>query len=129
MPPRFLLQAGGGGDPRLRPSRSGAQSARRDVRRALRAASRPARAPELTPAAIDTLASKVRDAVAHRVYPAYDALLRVLAGQIAHAQEEPGVWRLPDGDAYYAYELRCQTSTDLVRRRDPSRSGSSWRTS
>jgi uncharacterized protein (DUF885 family) len=69
--------------------------------------------PDLTPTAIDTLASRVRDAVAHRVYPAYDALLRVLAGQIANAQEDAGVWRLPDGDAYYAYELRCQTSTDL----------------
>jgi uncharacterized protein (DUF885 family) len=79
----------------------------------LRASVASARAPELTPTAIDTLAAQVRDAVAHRVYPAYDALLRVLAGQIAHAQEEPGVWRLPDGDAYYAYELRCQTSTEL----------------
>ena len=35
VPPRFLLAARGGGDARLRPSRSGAQSARRDVRRAL----------------------------------------------------------------------------------------------
>jgi uncharacterized protein (DUF885 family) len=68
---------------------------------------------DVSAAAIDNLAAKVRDAVAHRVYPAYDALLRAVSSQIAHAREEPGVWRLPDGDAYYAYELRCQTSSGL----------------
>jgi uncharacterized protein (DUF885 family) len=68
---------------------------------------------DLSTTAIDGLGAKVRDAVAYRVYPAYDALLRALAGQISHAGEEPGVWRLPDGDAYYAYELRCQTSSEL----------------
>ena len=114
IPPRFLLQQAAAEirafvhlDPADNPI-----AATFAERLRARAASKPAR-PELTAAAIDTLTSRVRDAVAHRVYPAYDALMRALTGQIAHAQDEPGVWRLPDGDAYYAYELRCQTSTDL----------------
>jgi len=46
--------------------------------------------------------------------PAYMKLLDHLESQAAIATEEAGVWKFPNGDAYYAYLLRSQTTTDLT---------------
>lgn len=54
-------------------------------------------------------AQQLRDTV----YPAYRQLI-VYFGQLAgKATAEAGVWKLPNGDAYYAYQLRSYTTTDL----------------
>jgi uncharacterized protein (DUF885 family) len=48
------------------------------------------------------------------VYPAYRRLLATLRELREVAPEEDGVWRLPDGDAYYAWALRWHTTTALT---------------
>jgi uncharacterized protein (DUF885 family) len=45
--------------------------------------------------------------------PAWKALISHLESLEPLAGDDPGVWRLPDGDAYYAYLLRDQTSTAM----------------
>lgn len=46
--------------------------------------------------------------------PAYERLLVEMKRQAEFAPEEDGVWRLPDGDAYYAARLKSYTTTDLT---------------
>jgi uncharacterized protein (DUF885 family) len=46
--------------------------------------------------------------------PGYVDLLNTLVGQQAEATADAGAWKLPDGDGYYRYALRTQTSTDLT---------------
>jgi uncharacterized protein (DUF885 family) len=52
-------------------------------------------------------------AIRDTVHPAYRRLDAALAGLQERAGEEAGVWRLPDGDAYYRWALRYHTTTDL----------------
>ena len=47
------------------------------------------------------------------VYPAYDRLIAYFERLLSKAQENNGVWNLPDGDAYYDYLLRQNTTTQL----------------
>ncbi len=49
----------------------------------------------------------------HRVVPALDRQMALLASFRPRAVHDAGVWRLPDGEAYYAASLRAQTTTDL----------------
>ncbi|MBB5716471.1 uncharacterized protein (DUF885 family) [Sphingomonas aerophila] len=48
-----------------------------------------------------------------RFLPALDRQMALLASLRPKAVHDAGVWRLPDGDAYYAASLRAQTTTDL----------------
>jgi uncharacterized protein (DUF885 family) len=43
----------------------------------------------------------------------YRALAKTLEGALPKAREEPGVWRLADGQAYYADALRLYTTTEM----------------
>ncbi|MCK0129706.1 DUF885 domain-containing protein [Erythrobacter sp. F6033] len=45
--------------------------------------------------------------------PAYKGLLAEMKRQQAIAPTDDGIWRLPDGDAYYAARLKSYTTTDL----------------
>lgn len=54
-------------------------------------------------------AAIVRD----RIYPAMRRQAEVLRAVRPKAVHDAGVWRLPDGDAYYAYGLRYATTTDM----------------
>ena len=47
------------------------------------------------------------------VYPALDRQLAALRAIQPRATADAGVWKLPDGDRYYAWQLRSQTTTDL----------------
>jgi uncharacterized protein (DUF885 family) len=47
------------------------------------------------------------------VVPALDRQMALLASLRPQAVHDAGVWRLPDGDAYYAASLRAATTTDL----------------
>ena len=47
------------------------------------------------------------------VYPGYRDLIRDTAALLETATDEDGVWKLPDGDAYYRWALRLHTTTDL----------------
>jgi uncharacterized protein (DUF885 family) len=48
-----------------------------------------------------------------RVYPALDRQIAFLKNLQAKAVHDAGVWRLPDGDAYYAASLEASTTTTL----------------
>lgn len=52
--------------------------------------------------------------IENSVYPAYNALADYLNGLRNEATTDDGVWKLPDGEAYYAYALRTHTTTDLT---------------
>ncbi len=49
--------------------------------------------------------------VAEKVYPALDRQIAVLKDVAAKATHDAGVWKLKDGEAYYAWLLRVGTST------------------
>ena len=51
--------------------------------------------------------------LAENTYPVYQQLLATLRDQVPLADEAPGVWRLPDGDAWYEFQLRCATTTRM----------------
>lgn len=48
------------------------------------------------------------------VLPAYQQLVQYLAHLETVATNAAGIWKLPHGDAYYAYLLRHYTTTDLT---------------
>lgn len=49
-----------------------------------------------------------------KVYPAMKRQIDLLKAARPKATHDAGVWRLPDGDAYYAYGLRYATTTDMT---------------
>ncbi|MGB6610904.1 MAG: DUF885 domain-containing protein [Acidobacteriaceae bacterium] len=58
---------------------------------------------------------EVLAAIAKQVYPAYQRFARFLqAAYIPAGRADPGVWSLPDGDAYYAFRVKQSTTTDLA---------------
>lgn len=61
----------------------------------------------------DELKSAARIALVESVQPAYARLIAVLEAQEKIATPDDGVWKLPDGLAYYDYMLRSSTTTGL----------------
>jgi len=55
----------------------------------------------------------VETAVNDRVYPAYRKLIAYFQTLLPKTTTDDGVWKLPDGDAFYAYTLRENTTTTL----------------
>jgi uncharacterized protein (DUF885 family) len=54
-------------------------------------------------------------AITKQVYPAYQRFAKFLqATYIPAGRADPGVWSLPDGDAYYAFRVKQSTTTDLT---------------
>ncbi len=66
----------------------------------------------LRPAREQALLRGAREAVAGVVIPAYGRMLDLLDELEPQATDAAGVWRLPDGEAYYAWALRFHTTTD-----------------
>lgn len=60
------------------------------------------------------LLTAARSALTEIVKPAYEKILTVLAAQEKIATDDDGVWKLPDGPAYYAFALREATTTHLT---------------
>jgi uncharacterized protein (DUF885 family) len=67
----------------------------------------------LAPDRRDRLLDDARREVAGTVYPAYQRLIAAFERLEDIATTDDGVWKLPDGDAYYAFLLRHHTTTDL----------------
>jgi len=61
----------------------------------------------------NTLLNEAAGELAQKTYPAYQQLLATLQEQVPQAADEPGVWRLPYGDAWYEFQLRCATTTTM----------------
>ena len=52
-------------------------------------------------------------AIAIIVYPAYQKLIAYFQALLPKSTTDDGVWKLPDGAAYYAYMLRQNTTTTM----------------
>lgn len=59
------------------------------------------------------LYGQVEKEIVNTVYPAYDLFISYFEDLKTKATDDDGVWKLPDGDAYYAQQLRVMTTTDL----------------
>jgi uncharacterized protein (DUF885 family) len=52
-------------------------------------------------------------AIQTQVLPTYQRFAKFMAAQyVAHGRKDPGVWAMPNGDAYYAYRIRQITTLD-----------------
>ncbi len=56
---------------------------------------------------------RVETAITGKVYPAYQKLIDYFRKILPKTTTDDGVWKLPDGDAYYAYCLHENTTTTL----------------
>lgn len=60
------------------------------------------------------LKDEAKDAITKVVKPAYEKLLTYWTELDKKTSESNGAWALPEGDAYYAYCLRSNTTTDMT---------------
>ncbi len=60
-----------------------------------------------------SLLAQAETALKDSVAPAYGAMIAALEAQQAKARTTDGVWALPQGEAYYAWALKAQTTTDM----------------
>lgn len=56
---------------------------------------------------------RVEQAVANNVFPAYQRLIGYFSALEAKATTEDGVWKFENGDQFYKYQLKQNTTTDL----------------
>lgn len=68
---------------------------------------------EIETAQKDALLADAKKAMVEQMQPAYQRLIKTLSTQSETAATDDGVWRLPDGDAYYKSLLEWYTTTDL----------------
>ena len=57
--------------------------------------------------------ARVESAITSNVYPAYQKLIDYFREVLPKTTTDDGVWKLPDGDAFYAYKLHENTTTTL----------------
>jgi uncharacterized protein (DUF885 family) len=62
----------------------------------------------------EKLLAAVETEIQRTVYPAYRKFIAYFTGLEGDAATDDGAWKLPDGEAYYAYCLRSHTTTDLT---------------
>src|SRR4030095_2412269 len=56
---------------------------------------------------------RVESSITSHVYPAYQKLIAYLNELLPKTTTDDGVWRLPNGDAFYAYALKSNTTTSM----------------
>lgn len=62
----------------------------------------------------EALLSGAADAIQRSVYPAYQKLIAYFTALEPRATDDDGVWKLPDGAAFYAHRLRSSTTTEFT---------------
>jgi uncharacterized protein (DUF885 family) len=60
------------------------------------------------------LLEQVKTAINTSVFPAYQSLIDYFTELEAKATNEDGVWKFPDGDEYYAYQVRSHTTLNIT---------------
>jgi uncharacterized protein (DUF885 family) len=73
-----------------------------------------AKLPELIPEQRERLLADAETQIANSVYPAYRDLIAHEESLLPKTTTDDGVWKLPNGDAYYRNQLRAQTTTDIT---------------
>jgi uncharacterized protein (DUF885 family) len=68
----------------------------------------------IAPAEKESLVAAASKALTQSVKPAYQRLIAEMERQQAVASTDDGIWRLPDGAAYYANRLESNTTTKLT---------------
>lgn len=61
----------------------------------------------------ETFKAQVEEEVGTTVFGAYQNLIAYFEGLKRKATTDDGVWKLPDGEAYYRHQLKQNTTTDL----------------
>ena len=61
----------------------------------------------------ENLGRKARSTLQRSIYPAYDEFMMRLRASGQYADSLPGLWKLPDGDKFYAYCLKFHTSSAM----------------
>src|SRR5438067_10361241 len=56
---------------------------------------------------------RVETEITNQVYPAYQKLIAYFQELLPKTTTDDGVWKLPEGDAFYAYALRSNTTTTM----------------
>jgi uncharacterized protein (DUF885 family) len=74
---------------------------------------RAAKIKDLTDAQRADYQARVEASVKGTVYPAYQKLIDYFTALLPKTKTDDGVWKLPDGDAFYAYVLHKNTTTTL----------------
>ena len=54
------------------------------------------------------------DEINNTVYPAYQSYIDYFTGLRAKSNNDAGVWKFPDGEEYYNYQLRNYTTTNMT---------------
>jgi uncharacterized protein (DUF885 family) len=62
----------------------------------------------------ENLLSAAKTEITRTVYPAYEKFIAYFTALEQIATTDDGVWKLPEGDAYYAHCLRSNTTTDYT---------------
>ncbi len=57
--------------------------------------------------------SRVEAEIGAKVYPAYQKMIGYFSELLPKTTTDDGVWKLPDGEAFYAYQLKQNTTTTL----------------
>ncbi|MCX7710616.1 MAG: DUF885 domain-containing protein [Clostridia bacterium] len=60
------------------------------------------------------LCKKAETQIVKSVYPAYGKLITYIETLLPKANNDDGVWKLQDGEAYYAYKMRAYTTTNFT---------------
>jgi uncharacterized protein (DUF885 family) len=74
---------------------------------------RAAKIKELTDDSRAEYQSRVEQTIATQVYPAYQKLIDYYANLLPKTTTDDGVWKLPNGEAFYAHMLHQMTTTKL----------------
>ena len=69
---------------------------------------------KLVPAQRRDLMARLASEIDQTVYPAYGRLIAYCTHLESVATDDDGVWKLPEGQAFYAYCLKTRTTTDLT---------------
>ncbi len=62
----------------------------------------------------EKLLKEAEEAITNAVYPGYRSLIAEIDALAVDATTDDGVWKLPNGDDYYAMLLRHHTTTDMT---------------
>ena len=74
---------------------------------------RAAKIDKLIPQERDDFQRRVEASITGRVYPAYQKLIDYFKRIEPKTTTDDGVWKLPEGDAFYAYALHENTTTTM----------------
>lgn len=77
-------------------------------------AERAAKVEEITPQELAALEAEVERVISESVYPAYRRFINYYESLLPKTTTDDGVWKLPDGDRFYALQLRGFTTTDYT---------------